>query len=331
MNDRLSELLRAADPGTVNRGDPLSERGLRELNEYRAMEAALAHPPRTSPAASRRVRAWRPMRLAVGGAALAVLVLAVFAVVSVLRPSPAVAVTPPLLDVTPVAQTAPELLKEMETLRRNGEDPGNTIREQSWALSTNIVGNDVIESSVVEPRWSETTFLDDGSVRYRVVAAEPFPGQDDDSLPEPGTLLGDETFPPGDWIAPAHEGPPANVDDVAAYMAAWTGEDALTAGQAISEISTFVSVYLLTAEQEAALLGYLSTFDGIEVLGSTTDRLGREGIAFSATDYFPDDFEDRLIISPTTGQMLAVESLYIGTWRTDIASPSVVFYAAWER
>lgn len=331
MNDLLSSLLRAADPGTVKRGDPLSERGLRELAAYEAREEATARSLRRTLSSSARRSVWWPVPLAAGGAFLVLLFVAVFAVTSVLRPVPAVAATPPLLELASVPQSAPELLKEMESMRRTGQSSGSTIRVQSWALNTSIAEDGTVESSVVEPQWSETMFLPDGSVRYRLVTAEPFPGQDDDGLPEPGTVLVDEVFLPGDWDSPVEEEPPTQVGDVAEYLAALTGEDTLTAGQAIREISTIVSNTLLTPGQEAALIGYLSTLGGIQVSGSTTDRLGRTGIVFSTTDRDPGQFEDRLIISPSSGRILAAETLYIGSDRTDIASPAVIDYTAWER
>ncbi|MFT4156510.1 MAG: hypothetical protein QM630_01055 [Microbacterium sp.] len=331
MNDLLGSLLRSADPGTVKRGDPLSERGLRELGEYEAKEAAVERSHRHGAHKVAKWRAWRPASLATGGAFVVILLIAVLALTTTLRPAPAVAATPPLLELTPVSATAPELLKEMETMRRTGEEPGNTIRAQTWALNTTFAEDGTTESSAVEPQWSETTFHIDGSVRYRLVAAEPFPGQADDTLPAPGTVLVDETFPSGDWDAPVADGPPTRVDEVGAYLAVFAGDEKLSAGQTLREISTIMSNYLLTPEQEAALIGYLSGVSNIQVSGSTTDRLGRTGIVFSATDRAAGQYEDRLIVSPHTGQILAAETVYIGTSRTDIAAPAVVDYTAWER
>lgn len=271
------------------------------------------------------------MPVAAGGAFVVLLFVVVFAVSSVLRPAPAIAATPPLLELASVSQTAPALLKEMESMRRNGQPPGSTIRAQNWALNTSIGEDGTIESSVVEPQWTETTFLPDGSVRYRLVTAEPFPGQNDVGLPEPGTVLVDEVFLPGDWDNPVEEEPPTDVRDVAAYLVGLTGEYTLTTGQTIREISAILSNTILSPEQEAAFIGYLSTLSGIQVSGSTTDRLGRTGIVLSATDRDPGQFEDRLIISPSNGQILAAETLYIGSDRTDIASPAVIDYTAWER
>lgn len=327
MNDLLSVLLRAADPGIVKRGDPLSARGLRELAEYEAEETAFERAHRGNP----HEPAWRPVQFVIGGAFVVMLFVAVLALTSILRPAPAVAATPTLLDLTPVSASAPELLKEMETMRRTGQGSGNMIRAQTWALNTTFSEDGTIESTVVEPQWSETTFRIDGSVRYRLVAAEAFPGQNEDSLPAPGTVLVDEIYQSGDWDTPIEGGPPTQVDEVGAYLAMFARGEDLSGGQTLREITTIVSNYLLTPEQEAALIGYLSGVSNIQVSGSTTDRLGREGIVFSATDRAPGEYEDRLIASPRTGQILAAETLYIGAGRTEIQAPAVVDYTAWER
>ncbi|MFV0434073.1 MAG: hypothetical protein ACK5LO_08850 [Leucobacter sp.] len=330
MNDLLSNLLRNADPGSVKRGDPLSEHGRRELAKYEAQEAALTHSSRRRSTFSVR-RLWRPLPLATSGALLVLLIVSLFAVTSVLRPAPAIALTPPLLELASVPRVTPELLKEMENMRRNGSPPGSTIRAQSWALNTSIGEDGAIESSVTEPQWSETTFLADGSVHYRLVTAAPFPGQNEDGLPEPGMVLVDEVFLPGDWDNPVEEEPPTEVKDVAKFLMGLTGEHTLTTGQTIREISAIMSNTILSPEQEAALIGHLSKLDGIKVSGSTTDRLGRAGIVFSSTDRDPGQVEDRLILSPHSGQILAAETLYIGSDRTDITSPAVIDYTAWER
>lgn len=330
MNNPLSNLLRNADPGSVKRGDPLSERGQRELAKYEAQEGALARSTRPRSASSvRRLR--RPLPLVTSGAFLVLLIGSVFAVTSVLRPAPVIALTPPLLELASVSQASTELLKEMESMRRTGPPPGSTIRAQSWALNTSIGEDGEIESSVTEPQWSETTFLPDGSVHYRLVTAQPFPGQNGDGLPEPGTVLVDEVFLPGDWDTALEEVPPTDVKDVAAFLVGLTGEYTVTTGQTIREISALMSNSILSPDQEAALIGYLSKLGRIKVSGSTTDRLGRVGIVFSATDRDPGQVEDRLIISLNTGQILAAETLYIGSDRTDITSPAVIDYTAWER
>ncbi|RLP79346.1 hypothetical protein D9V34_16275 [Mycetocola lacteus] len=351
MNDLLSDVLRAADPGTVHRDSPLSERALGELAAYEAAEAAATtatghHQHRVRPAARHPLSAEAPRRgaprhpdsgrrrprrrLSLAAGAVATFAAVAVFVIALINPGPAMATTPPLLELTPVSTSAPTLLTEMAQMQRTQPAAGSTIRAQMWALNTSIAEDGSIESSVTEPQQSETVFAADGSVRLRLTAASPFPGQEAAGLPRPGTVLADENFPSGQWEFPAESGPPASIGEVGAYLATLTEDPNLSAGQTLREIAGILSNYPLTRNQEAALLGYLATLDNIAVAGATTDRLGRSGIVFQARDRSP-EFEDRLIVSPKSGQILAAETLYVGSSRTDIASPSVVDYVAWER
>ncbi|MFT4230594.1 MAG: hypothetical protein QM602_09910, partial [Microbacterium sp.] len=120
--------------------------------------------------------------------------------------------------------------------------------------------------------------------------------------------------------------------EIDAYLAQYAGEESpLTAGAAIREISGLLSSIILTTEQETAIIAYLQTLDGLTVAGTVIDRLGREGIAFRTTDRRPGEYQDYLILSPDTGSIIAAETVYIGSERTDITSPSVIDYVAWER
>ncbi len=329
MSDVLGDLLRAARPSDAHRDDPLSARGLRELAAYEAAEEALVR-RRRDRAPRRPARLVRRVSLATGSAALIVIAITVV-VLSLLRPAVAVAHTPPLLELRSIPATASELLMEMDTMRRGASPTGDTIRAQSWSLNTSINEDGTIESSVLEPEWIETTFEADGTVRYRSVAAEPFPGQDTVGLPEPGTVLVDETFSPGTWDFVAQDGPPADAGAMREYLADFAGSDDLTTGETLREVMSILSIFPLTREQEAAIIGYLATIDGITIAGETTDRLGRAGVVFRASDRSPGEFEDLLVVSRETGHILAAETLYVGTERTDIDSPSVISYIAWER
>ncbi|MCS4276497.1 hypothetical protein M2390_001679 [Mycetocola sp. BIGb0189] len=354
MNDLLGDVLRAADPGTVHRDTPLSERALSELAAYEAAEAAgtrtpagahLVHaesrrpllarrPGRTSAARTEGRPSNRPgtprRRMGLAAGAMAAFAAVAIFVIALINPGPALASTPPLLELTPVSGTAPTLLTEMAQMQRTQPAAGSTIRAQMWSLNTSIAEDGSIESSVTEPQRSETVFAADGSVHLVLTAAPPFPGQASAGLPKPGTVLVDENFPSGQWEFPAESGPPTNVDEVGAYLAALTEDPHLSDGQTFREIASILSNFPITRAQESALLGYLATLKSITVAGQTTDRLDRTGIVFQARDRSP-DFEDRLIVSPKHGQILAAETLYVGSSRTDIASPSVIDYVAWER
>ena len=86
----------------------------------------------------------------------------------------------------------------------------------------------------------------------------------------------------------------------------------------------------LVPTQEAALLGYLATLTDIEMVGQTTDRLGRSAFVLS-TQRCDGEYADSILISPEQGVILAVETIYTGNSRTDVRSPAVVSYYAWNR
>lgn len=326
--DDIDGRLRDADPSDIRRADPLSSRALAELQHYEAAERSRVRTHATARAT--RPHRGRRMPLAAGLAAATLVVIAALAV-TFLRPDAAMASTPPLLSFKPVHGAVGEILENLRMARLNGPDAGSSIRLQSWDLNTSIAADGSIEYSEIEPQWTDTTFAADGSVRVTRIAADPFPGQDAKGLPQAGTVLSDETFPNEEWAFPAESGPPTDPAKVAAYLADFSGNPSLTTGDALREIAGIISNYLLSSDQEAALIGYLRTLPALTVAGETTDRLGRAGIALRAIDRAPGEFEDVLIISPSSGQILASETIYVGPQRPETTSPAVISYTAWER
>lgn len=333
MIDRFSKLIRAAKPGRVRRDTPLSERGRRELAEYEALETGQTTREARRCVPARGRSRWRPVPMLAGGSVVLVMVAVVL--VSVLRAGPVVASTPPLLEATRISASSTEVLTQMAATRTQSPDDTGTgtgvIRAQTWALNTTIGDDGSISTSQVEPQWNETVFAPDGTVTVRLTAADPFPGQDATGLAEPGTLLAEETFPPGTYDTGLPGPPPTDPAHLEDYLLELTGEEQLTTGQTFVEVAGLLSSLRLTAAQETALITYLATRDGITVTGEVTDRLGRSGVALTATDRLPGEVEDVLIVSPQTGKIIAAETRYIGTDRTDIPSPAVIDYTAWER
>ncbi|GAA3665327.1 hypothetical protein [Microbacterium marinilacus] len=209
------------------------------------------------------------------------------------------------------------------------------VRFRQWALSTYIGEDGEIASSRIEPEWRETVFRDDGGIRSRALVAEPFDGDGSEGAAEPGTVIFDETLEPGasairDFFV--YPDPPTDPAEVGGYLAGTMGaESEPTLGQYFAETGGLLANRVISAEQEAALLAFLSEQPGLRVDGSTTDRLGRQGVVLRATDWRPGQYENILIVSPSDGAFLAAETIYIGHDRDDIASPSVVEYTAWER
>lgn len=329
--DELEHGLRAARPLSGSRNLPLTGRAKQELADL-VLSTPQKPPGRDGTAKPpRRLRGVR-RRLILVGSALAATALAAGITLGVLPDPPAFAATPALLAADHVDASPQKILKDAASATTLHDPPGTTIRTQTWALNTVITADGSVVSSSVEPQRDEITFANDGSVHVRVTAAEPFPGQESDRLTAPGTVLSDETAAPGEYDNPYPVPVPTAPDLIAGYLSEAAGsERPLGAGESIQEVSSIISSNVLTGDQESAVLTHLSTLEGLETAGQVTDRLGRDGIALRATDRDPGQVEDLLIISPETGAIIATETLYIGHDRTDIATPSVIYYAAWER
>lgn len=269
------------------------------------------------------------VRLA-GGGILATLGVAAVVAVSSVHQAPAMAATPALLVSTPVSTSASELLGTFAESRRGSGQRSSAIRTQTWSLDTTIAADGSIVSSSVEPYWNETTVEPDGTVRVRITAAAPFPGQDAAGFPAPGTVIGEESFAPGTYDQPYPDPVPTDAALVGDYLRQVSGLDTLTGGDAIREIAAILSSVVLTPDQEAALLQFLGSLPGLTVSGDVTDRLGREGIAFLANDRDPGVLEDVLVVSALTGRILAAETVYVGDGRDDITAPAVISYTAWQ-
>lgn len=352
MPDPLGDLLRASDPGTVHPGDPLSERGKKELAHYRALETELAHEENgqgsvTALAPKRRRGAWP---FALGGIAAAML-LVVVVVLSTMSPTPVYALTPPMLQITQLAEgegdvgsetpghsvseedasIASQRLLELAQLRLEHERQGNTLREHSWSLESTYGDGDVFESSVTLPEVRELVFEDDGSVRYRLVAGDPFPGQESGELPAPGTVLAEQTYRPGEYVMDEFGQPPSTPEALGDYLAEMIGERVEESAQALHDVTALLSLFFISDEKEAAMLQYIATFDDLTIIGETVDRLGRDGIVFGATDASEGVFELLLVVSPETGAILATEKIYVGEKLDGLDPPAVVDYSAWEQ
>lgn len=329
--DEFERRIRDARPLSGHRHLPLTGRAKQELADL-----VLSSP--NVPPASRRLgpSPGHPRRfsrrLMLIASSLAAFAIAGGVTLNILPDTPASAATPPLLVTDHIDASAEEILDESAKLMLQRDPPPNRIRMETWVLNTEIDANGTIISSSVEPRHEEITFVGDGNVHVVVTVAPPFPGQKTEHLATPGTVLSDETFAPGEFDTPYPEAVPTEPTEIADYLATVAGsEQPLGAGETIQEVSSILSSNVLSRDQESALLSYVSGLPDLEVAGRVTDRLGRDGIAIRATDRDPGHVEDLLIISPRAGSITAAETIYIGNDRTDIASPSVIHYVAWDR
>lgn len=327
--DDLERRVRAARPISGHRDLPLSDRSKRELADLLLAES---HSAARGRARHRRVRAV--------GTAIALTTMAVIASIvasTVLMPQAAIAATPPLLEVTPTQRTAHDLLLGMSQALQAGSSTSQPdpirLHVRAWTLQTGDDGR--ATSSTVVPENYEITRGIDGSFSTRVTAGQPVDRAGEpvrgDGIPSEGDLVWEETWAAGEYQFLFPDPFPNDHEAVDGYFRQALGATrALSAASAIQAVNDLLFEQQLADAQEAALLVYLASLPDLRASGEVRDRLGREGVIFVAPDQDRPGYERHLIVSPDTGRILATETIYTGTDRTDIASPSVVNYFIWK-
>lgn len=312
----LTRRLRNARPDLPERGDPLGVAAEKVMQRITAEGA----PSR-----------WRsPTYLSIAAAA-AVALAVTFGLFAAVRPAPVyAAVTPPLLDITPVEGTSEELLMQLGSHLTRKISAGS-IRFQSWALALTVGENDAVESVAVEPEVRVVEHSRHGS-RIEVRRGQPF-----DSLGNKvevdgyqiGELVWEEDFPVGGFPYVFPDAP-TDAGVYAQYLQAPSGRTDLTTGDYLHELRSLLGERSLTGPQTRAALEFLATLPDLDVEGKVVDRLGRSGISFVTSSRMPGEYIDRVIISDDGLGFLSFETTYVGDERPDIQAPAVVSYAAWE-
>lgn len=335
--DEFEARIRAARPASVRRDTPLNSRAKRELAEL-----ILSDPEYSSSLATRREsRLRRRRKQQVAGGTFATLLVAAAAVVAVVVSQPVHAHTPALLATEAVSITAQEALShasavDLETVAAPGDgeapnpDGAGVISLQTWTLSSSDDGSEV--TSAIVPENYVITRGEDGARTVVVTAGRSQRGDGSDvggGGVEEGALLWEESYPAGEYAYAFASAAPTSAGDVRGFLSAVAGTDT-SASAAIQAITILLMEQTLTPAQEATLLDYLATLPDIEMVGQATDRLGRPAFVLSA-QRGEGEYADSILISSEQGTILAVETIYTGSGRSDVPSPAVVRYYAWNR
>lgn len=329
MNDNLEARVRAANPVATHARPVLTDRALADLQRI------MSEPP----AAARPRRRRHPIVWIGASVAATMAIVIVLLIPNVIAGQRAVAATPPLLTVAPVTGSAADLLRELavNVARKADTVTPNETSYQTWAAQLTITEDDdqshVIQPEVVTSRW-ET----DLSGAVRIVAGEPYPaaGAPRDAGPAqgvqaPGTVLSDDVLDAGEYPLVFAAEPPVAPQAMRAYLLQATDTpNSNDAAVLFRCIQAFLSQRNPTPAQESAILAVLQTADGISVLGSVTDRLGRPGVAFAASTNEGAQLEHLLIVSPD-GTLLGAETIYRGGGSINLPNPSVMEYIVWKR
>ena len=326
-DDELTARLSAARPQTPRRGQTIDSRQETLLKQIVAEPVAVG----SVSGRTRRGRGWhaRPIWL-VAASVMLVIVLGALGSIALFQPSQAVAATPKLLSPEPVDGTSKEnLMRISDAVRGTGPAGDGPIRFQTWALAFDPEA--ATPPRFIAPEEHEIEHLADGSVNVTVRAGVSYDADGElvaDPSPAPGTLLWSDVQAAGD-ATPLFGPPPTEESQIAEFFEKSGTVLSGTSGEYLSAIRLLLSEKALSSEQEAALIGFLATLPDIEVVGAVTDRLGREGVAFSTESRSPGEYRDTLVLSASAG-ILSYEVTYIGSSRTDVQAPAVIEYIAWK-
>lgn len=333
----LSRRLRKANP---HEGQPLPEHAVKTLDDLLTGRRTPQWDRSARSVSPRRV--WRPLVLAGSGFAAAVTVVAVIALV-ILRPVPAVAITPDRLPLEPTSWTVETLLEESMTgvpapevaeSRRGAEWEG-------WFVQLDL---DSPTATFIQPQRTQIEWNDDLSGTSRVIAGVPMSADGSPIEPVPasaeatGTILYEDSWAPGELVTPFPTAPPDDVDGMRAYLQAFlreqggTDADAPSAGDYVLAVTSLMQVWTLSEAAQRAAITVVLDAAGVTVAGETTDRAGRSGVVLNTepTDLQP-DYRTRLIIDPASWRILAAETNTIdGLPDFGIPAGAVTDYTIWR-
>ncbi|MFB7999812.1 CU044_5270 family protein [Streptomyces sp. NPDC056002] len=243
-------------------------------------------------------------------------------------PEPACGATPPMLKISSARDLSAR--EELEAVARRTErlkEPTSSsdhFVQETWSLSTRIGGRQITSAVVPERRdsWKSA----DGTIKWSVRAEDPqfqnskqkemWQGQWD-SIDEPTTRTGK---------GGSSYGNPPGPDGMRKWLGKGSPGD--TAGFISESLVQKLMTNHLSPRQRAAVLRTLAAKKGLRFSGSTTDRAGRDGVAFtveSTNSVVPS--KHILIIDPRHGRVLAYEEVLTGDpGRLKVKTPAVVNY-----
>lgn len=234
----------------------------------------------------------------------------------------AFAATPTPLDYVPVAGIEDtSLLNDIAGRVDNlpddiGSGPFSYVALQSWHLWTRIDGEQV--TSEVIPERRRTWLGIDGS--GRIVSAFGNDGAEHTETFGPGQLT--PMWPMGSLSADEAE----LADQLAVGHPATNGP-----AERLVAIQDAYRQMPLPPQVRAAILRYLADTPGLAFAGRVTDRVGRQGVAFSVdSDYSGLPTRYTVIIDPDDGRLLGAEEMLTTTaGALNVRIPSVIGYTTY--
>ena len=145
-----------------------------------------------------------------------------------------------------------------------------------------------------------------------------------------------DTFPAGSLVPATLADLPRDAAGLTAELTTLAGGEWCTADEAthtvclVTAAQQLFSQYVVPGDVAAAIWSVLADQPGVSDLGSTTDRFGRPGTAVAVAPA-PGAAEavTVLIVSPTDGQLLGVETIAVADAQGPV-SPSVTGFTVWN-
>ena len=246
-----------------------------------------------------------------------------------------------VLDV--VSETAPsahQTLSDLATAALSAppaEPAGDVQRVATYAWLL-VQDGDTGHVSTV-PTQSVWWAAADGAIRFtqiRTGAITPDGQIDPAADPQPGSPVSTDEFPAGSLVPASLAALPRDPQALTAELVALAGgpsceaDPATQAACMVTAVHQLFSQYVVPGDLAAALWTALADQPAVADLGATTDRFGRAGVAMAVAPYpGSPDAVTVLIVSPTDGQLLGVET--IAVFGPDGAiTPSVTGFTAWN-
>lgn len=325
--ERWERMLRAADPARTPADAPLTlaQQALRDRITAGASRA---------PARAPRRRLW--LGVATPLVALAAMIVALVVVLPI-GMAPAAAYGPRPLVYQETSLTADEVIdRAIAQLEAASpvEQSERRSRMTSWSLGYSPDAEPekqlVIEPFVQEVAWNEdlsaTIWYWAGTPSYADGPTGEIP---DEREYEPGELVSTETFEPGEYTAVF----PDLLDEGAERALLDPGVLPLdaNAGDVIDMVMNIHMEWTLSDDDHLGLLRLLRGYDGLRVLGTTDDRLGRHVMAVAGDRGGDPDTEVTLFLSAATGRMVGVEYVALGTSaHLPVPPGTITSYTLWD-
>lgn len=329
-DSELDRLLAASDPHP-DRGSRLDA----------AAEQTLARILATATPRPRRRLVWTMSLPALAAAVVALIVVLVVNPFAPAGPAAAKGLRP--LTFTPVSLSLDEQLDAAQEMLAVSAGPAEPVRQGvtvAWYAHVTMDGPD--EGTVISPEVMTITWNEDLSSNMHVTVGRGYrPGDEGieipvrEGLPAVGTVVRDDDFTAeemgySDSSMPAYLEEGSSLEFYRDAFERMRGEQPSGAATALQQTGDFLRNWTLTNAQEANILEVLRTQPGLELLGSTTDRAGRDVFGLAAASD-TGMHEVVMLVSLETGRIVGTEVTYLGhDEEIPIPTNSVMSYELWD-